>query len=415
MQSSAKSKRQTSRTDDPGGEPALVRLIRDEIARGGPMTFARFMELALYHPAHGYYTSGRCVIGRGGDYFTNVSVGSLFGEMLALQLREMWRHLGQPAEFVIVEQGAHDGRLAADILGAATAAKDGFADAIRYVIVEPFAPLQAAQAGTLREFGGRVTWRSTVDELEPFSGVCVSNELLDAMPVHLISRGENSASWQERYVSVNADALEFEAGALSNDELSVAAAALPQVHGAYQTEINLAASAWTRAIAGRLERGYILAIDYGYGRAQYYAAERSCGTLRAVAAHRVVPSPLSNVGHADITAHVDWTSIAEAGIAAGMSVAGFTDQHHFLTGLLDSHPGFITSLDAGKRRGLQTLLHPEMLGRTFQVLCLRRGVDAAGLSGFRFGREPEAGLGIRGVTGDDVEIPSRGPTDGTVR
>src|ERR1700747_1043989 len=164
--------------------PDLTRCIRAEIEKQGPISFARFMQQALYHPEHGYYSSGRCAIGRKGDYFTNVSVGPLFGELLAAQFAEMWERLGSVEDFTIIEQGAHDGQFARDLLESLQKRAPEFYAALRYRIVEPFPILQHRQSRTLERFRDKVEWR---DSLQPFLGVHISNELLDAMPVRLIS------------------------------------------------------------------------------------------------------------------------------------------------------------------------------------------------------------------------------------
>ena len=168
------------------GNPALIELIRTEIKNRGPQSFAWFMQQALYHSEHGYYSSGRCAIGRTGDYFTNVSVGPLFGQLMAAQFAEIWERLGKIDNFVIVEQGAHDGQFACDVLESAQKRMPEFFAALRYRIIEPFPILQQRQSRILEPFCDKIEWR---DSLQPFVGVHFSNELLDAMPVRLISGG----------------------------------------------------------------------------------------------------------------------------------------------------------------------------------------------------------------------------------
>src|SRR2546423_9753601 len=166
------------------GNHALVRLIVAEIEKRGPMSFARFMHQVLYHPEHGYYSSGRCAIGRNGDYFTNVSVGPLFGQLLCAQFAEIWKQLGKIDDFIVVEQGAHDGQFAHDVLEFAKKSEPEFFASLRYRIVEPFPILQERQQRTLERFRHKIEW---LDSLQPFVGVHFSNEMLDAMPVRLIS------------------------------------------------------------------------------------------------------------------------------------------------------------------------------------------------------------------------------------
>ena len=375
---------------------SLIAHIRETIQRTGPVTFAWFMEQALYHPEHGYYSSGRAAIGRGGDYFTSVSVGPLFGRFLAAQFKEMWELLGSPGEFVIVEQGAHGGELAGDVLAAARKDAPEFFQAIRYVIVEPFALWQSRQAETLAEFNGRVTWEDSVADLTPFRGVHFSNELIDAMPVHLVKW--TGTEWLERHVSAVDDKFEFLDLPLSTNRLEERLQLIPSpLPAGYETEINLAALDWIAALGAKLIQGWILSADYGYTRDEFYAPHRNTGTLRAFARHQVLSSPLLRIGYADITAHVDWTSLAEEAAAVGLRVNGFADQHHFITGLLADEIGndLASSEDARTKRALQTLLHPGFLGMKFQFLALLRNVtvrDPPFRDAFRSGRAVVAGV-----------------------
>jgi SAM-dependent MidA family methyltransferase len=362
------------------GNPDLVTFIRETIRRDGPVRFDWFMEQALYHPEFGYYSSGRCQIGRKGDYFTNVSVGPLFARMLAAQFAEMWEVMGRPRDFTIVEQGAHHGEFAKDVL---TAMRD-FPAKLRYAIIEPFPILEARQKETLADFGGAVTWHKSLADPDPFVGIHFSNELIDAMPVRLISR--ETHGWQEKFVDISGPSFVFVNKPIDDRKLR---SRLPRIEDAgYETEVNLAAPDWIETLTRKLKRGFVLAVDYGYPRAEFYAPERTAGTLQAFAGHRTIASPLEDVGNVDITAHVDWTSVAESAEQAGLNLVGFTDQHHFMTGLLAK-----CSPDENERRALQTLLHPEFLGTRFQYLCLGRNVAGlAPLSGFRFARDARKAL-----------------------
>lgn len=377
------------------GDQALTDFIRQAIRRRGPVSFEWFMEQALYHAELGYYSSGRCAIGRRGDYFTNVSVGPLFGRLLAAQFVEMWESLGRPGDFVIVEQGAHHGDFARDVLGAVRERAPGFFSTLRYWIVEPFPILRERQEEALRDFGGKVTWEKSLGDLEPFCGVHFSNELLDAMPVRLI--GLTDAGWQERCVAESGGKFRFVLEPITDAELRRHLETIPpDLSAPYETEVNLAALRWIETLAQKLTRGYVLTVDYGYSRDEFYSPERTNGTLQCYAHHRIVPSPLTEIGHSDITAHVDWTSIAERAEAHGLSVAGFTDQHHFTTGVVTTlmPKQFDASADAATRRALQTLLHPELLGTTFQFLALARNAPERPLSGFKFARNPRSTLGL---------------------
>ncbi|HEY2140261.1 MAG TPA: SAM-dependent methyltransferase [Chthoniobacterales bacterium] len=371
---------------DPGNS-ALVDLIRDKIARDGPVTFAWFMDQALYQPDFGYYSSGRCQIGRRGDYFTNVSVGPLFGRLLARQFAEMWELLGRPGEFTVVEQGAHHGDFARDVLEAAKKEPDFFG-ALRYCLVEPFPVLEARQREALRDVPRKISWRKSVSELDPFTGVHFSNELIDAKPVRLISRDDRQ-DWKERLVDQRGEGFAFVAADIADENLTLHVKKLPRLGEThYETEVNLAASDWIESVSRKLNRGFVLAVDYGYPRAEFYAPQRTAGTLQCRKGHRLISSPFVEIGCVDITAHVDWTSITERAEQNGLGLAGFTDQHHFLTGLL----GNLGPQDSD-RRALQTLLHPDLLGTRFQYLALGKGTDKRP-GGFRFARDPRKTLGL---------------------
>ena len=389
------------------GNHALIERIRAEIKARGPVPFAWFMQQALYHPEHGYYSSGRCAIGRCGDYFTNVSVGPLFGRLLAAQFAEIWERLGKIDNFVLVEQGAHHGEFARDVLESARKRWPDFSAALRYRIIEPFPILQDRQLQTLTGFEDKVEWRDSIDALEPFSGVHFSNELLDAMPVHLIvsQRGRGlgastECAWLEKFVTLNGHMFGFVDQPIADQTLRDHLQKSPAQLAGYQTEVNLAALDWIDNLSRKLDRGYVLTIDYGYARDEFFAPHRSAGTLQVRAQHHLLQSPFDEIGHADITSHVEWTSIVERAEACGFEVKGFTDQHHFITGIISELAHDITQgdADAKAKRALQTLLHPEMLGRNFQILALGKNVDAlTPLAGLKFAREPRSVLGLDGV------------------
>lgn len=384
---------------DPG-TAALIATIREEIRRSGPMSFARFMEHALYHPEHGYYSSDRAALGRHGDYFTNVSVGPAFGQLFGWQFAQVWEAMGKGRDFVLVEQGAHHGELARDILQFIRDQAPELFATLRYRIVEPFARLQNRQREILAEFQGKVDWRESVEALEPVVGIHFSNELFDALPFHLIASqvrpdrdATTGAEWMERCVTMDNDDFVPTGQPIVDTALRAQAARLPPPPAGYETEINLAAPRLIRDLSRKLVRGYIIVVDYGWSRARFYDEERTAGTMQTRAHHALLESPFARIGEADITAHVEWTSLAEEGEACGLLLSGFTDQHHFLTGLIAAFPEFAEKASPKMRRALQTLLHPEMLGRSFQVLALSREMEgAAPLSGFKFARDPRSAL-----------------------
>jgi len=332
-----------------------------------------------------------------------VSVGPLFGQLLAVQFAEMWERLGKIENFVIVEQGAHHGDFARDVLESVRKRWPDFFAALQYRVIEPFPILQNRQSLTLAEFAAKIEWRASIDVLEPFTGVHFSNELLDSLPVHLIVWAETKPSlseWREKFVALNGDAFAFVEQPIGDRKIREQLQKLLAQPAGFQTEINLAAHDWIENLSRKLERGYVLTIDYGHPREEFYAPHRSAGTLQVRAQHRFLPSPFDEIGCADITAHVEWTSIAERAEARGLQVAGFADQHHFLTGILSELllDELSQNVDRKMNRALQTLLHPEMLGRSFQVLALGKAVDpGARLAGFKFAREPRSALGLEQV------------------
>lgn len=359
----------------------LSEIIREEIAASGPIPFRRFMELALYHPEHGYYGSGRARVGRSGDFFTNVSVGPLFGKLLARQFAEMWELLGKPTEFSIVEQGAHEGHFAHDACTALRGQAPECFAALRYRIVEPSERLAALQRERLA--GLPVVWVSSLEALPRFVGVHFSNELVDAFPVHLVRW--NGAEWEERHVEVAADGFAFSERAIESPELIEPVAQLPQpITEGYTTEVNLAAGQWISEVTAKLVRGYVLAIDYGHLAEDYYRPDRVDGTLSAYKSHRREADPLQEPGMLDLTAHVDFTALMESGKRAGMRFAGFADQHHFMVGLGAIH--FPDGAPSADMRAFQTLMHPTMMGMAFKVVAFAKGDAPEKLQGFRFAR-----------------------------
>jgi SAM-dependent MidA family methyltransferase len=368
----------------------LELIIRDEISTAGPMRFDRFMELALYHPQHGYYAAPS-KIGREGDFFTSVSVGPLFGRMIARQARQMADLLDEPV-FWIVEQGAHDGRLAHDILEEARSMAALFSR-LRYLIIEPSTAAMEAQRKALGEFESKVEWCAAPDQWsgERPAGLFLSNELVDAFPVRLVQRG--SEEWRERHVMADGDgALVWCATAALDDELRDAIRQLglpePPQPAPYSTEINLAARRWMQDITGFMRRGYIVTIDYGYPASVYYAPFRSEGTLTCYQEHRKGRNVLAEPGAHDITAHVDFTALVSVGEKAGWQPLALVDQQRFLTGIAhDELAGTaVYSPDlAGQLQAWRTLTDPGFLGSQFQVLIQAKDAPG-GLDGLRFAR-----------------------------
>jgi len=357
--------------------PGLSGRIAEEIDRLGPMRFSRFMELALYDPSEGYYASGKAGVGRDGDFFTNISIGPVFGEILAAQFLEMWEILGRPEDFTLVEQGANDGRLSEDILNGL--ANTPLAKA-RLIIIEPFAPLREKQKARLA--GQRVEWVEAPEHLPNFTGVHFSNELFDALPFDIIK--SRAGRWELQRV-------QFLDGTFSLKPAEVLNLDWPAPTEDFVSEIRVGQRELLSTISSRLQRGFLLAIDYGMTREELLAPHRSSGTLACYAAHQRDDDPFQAIGQKDITAHVDFTALAEDLRASGLEPARYTDQHHFLVGAaerlllsLDGQPPTLATLK--KLRSLRTLLHPETMGVQFKVLLASKGVSTPTISGFRHAR-----------------------------
>lgn len=307
-------------TEPPGDEPDLVVEISREIEQTGPITFARFMELALYHPTLGYYRSARPGPGRGGDFLTAPETHPIFGQVLARHLEELWARLGKPDPFVVREYGAGGGALAEAVLG--ELARPG-GPLARTVLYDPrevnphrrrelLARLTAAGLGHLVLAGPTPSVRPGT----PVAGVVIANEFLDALPVHRVIR--RGARLQEilvgregnRFVDVPTEPTTPELAARLRAE------AIDLADGQV-AEVCLATDDWLAEVAAGLQRGYALVIDYGHPAAELYAPVRGAGTLLGYAAHRVVDEPYANVGRQDLTAHVDFTAVNAAAVRRG--------------------------------------------------------------------------------------------------
>jgi SAM-dependent MidA family methyltransferase len=379
----------------------IAELIRER----GPVTVAAFMDLALYHPELGYYARAAQRSGRAGDFFTSVDVGSLFGELLEVQLAEMSRVIAGRAANAeniagsaistsaavaavdLVEAGAGNGRLSADILRAAKQRDPDFYESIRLHLVEASAAARGAQAATLGEVADRLV--SSGPALpDSFEGVLIANELLDAMPVHQVVMREDGL--REVYVTATDDCrLKTAEGPLSTPALSDYLARVEAtLEPGWRTEINLRAIDWVRGAARRLRRGFMILIDYGHEAAHLYSDSHSAGTLTAYVQHRSAgpdasphtPPWLQQPGDRDLTAHVDFTSVRAAAEAEGMTAIDCLEQGSFLLGLVEG----VDFSDSKRRNALKTLVWPGGMGTTFTVLILGKQVGAPALRGASF-------------------------------
>ena len=340
-------------------------IIRQEILATGSISFARFMEIALYCPKIGYYEGSSAPVGRRGDYYTSVSVGPLFGELLACQFAD-WLARSRPSADLIIEAGAHDGQLAFDILTALR--RDGPELDLRYGIVEPSGVRRDWQRAKLEVFAGQVTWFASLEEMPEVSGILFSNELLDAMPAHVLRWREGQ--WLEVKVSIAGDDLVWREGALEQDvgQPVVPQELAPFIPDGYQIEASPAARHWWQTAARKLVAGKLVTFDYGGRTEDLLSPHRQAGTLRAYHRHQVARDVLANPGRQDLTADVDFTEIERAGEGEGLRTECFVSQEGFLGGIVPRIAGW----NPERVRQFQTLTHPDHLGRAFKVLVQSR-------------------------------------------
>lgn len=358
----------------------LVDALRAEIdAADGRISFARFMALALYAPGLGYYVAGARKFGEAGDFVTAPEISPIFARCLARQCRQV---LTQINDGDILEFGAGSGAMAADIL-LELEALDSLPQ--HYYIIEVSPDLQQRQRDTLMyrapHLLARVSW---LDKLpQNFHGVVLANEVIDAMPVHVVQFDGDAVS--ERYVAWQGEAFVWTDGPSSSAELQDAAVHLINEMGddftsGYVTEINLALNGWIAALGNMLTTGAVLLIDYGFPRHEYYHPDRTTGTLMCHYRHRAHPDPFVWPGLQDITAHIDFTAVAEAADAAALDVAGYTSQAQFLLGcglgeLLQQATTDDVRAHLTMTQAVKKLTLPNEMGELFKVMALTRNLD----------------------------------------
>ncbi len=366
-------------------KPELETLIRDQIRTQGGISFRQFMAQCLYHPQYGYYTGERCRIGKGGDFFTSSSVHALFGALIARQLVQMCELLGD-VPFIVAEQGGGEGHLALDILDALRRDFPAFYERIEYRMVEISPDNRRRQSETLGSHGDRVRW-CAFEDLAGMVGCFLSNELLDAMPVHQVEKQQGEL--REVFVTEGPEGLAEELRRPSTHVIfeHFNWLGLSPLEG-NRAEVNLDAVRWMRDVAGVLARGFVLTIDYGYPAAELYAPFRRGGTLMCYHRHSSSDNPYERLGSQDITAHVDFTALQKAGEEEGLVSLYFAEQYRFLMGL-----GFVEELmrlqaletDPQKaqalRLTLKNLILPEGgMGETFKVLVQGKAVGTPTLA-----------------------------------
>ena len=363
----------------------LTELLMSRIRSRGEMTFAAFMEAALYEPDLGYYTSPGRKVGAEGDFYTSMNVHSSFGRLIAGQICQFWELLGTPASFTIAEAGAGGGQLAQDILDAVSEQNQPLYALLTYRLIEKEPSLKEAQAQRLERHADRLAW-SSPEELDrgelKFTGCIISNELFDAMPVHIVEMTDDGL--KELYVGADANGFRERLAAPSTPELAAYLQRFEvNLMRGQRAEINLVAPRWVASAAATLERGFVLTIDYGYLTDELYTPQRKTGTLLCYHRHSTNENPYILVGEQDITTHINFSQLMEAGNDAGLATVWYGEQYRFLLGiglmdeLIRLEAEAETEQEKLKHRlALKKLMLPEGgMGDTFKVLIQAKGVE----------------------------------------
>jgi SAM-dependent MidA family methyltransferase len=357
----------------------LKQKIIEKIISQGPISFEIFMDMCLYYPGLGYYAKDPMNIGRSGDFYTSPHLHRIFGAMLGRQIEEM-RSFMESEEFRIVEMGAGMGWLAKDVMEYLKD-RDIFKH-LGYTIIEMNPSMQARQKKLLEEFGDKVGWAFSLEDIRPFTGFFISNELLDAFPVRLI---EMRDGLKEIYVSVEGDEL-IESAMQCGDEaksyLNEFNIELPE---RYRTEVNLRIKDWLGALNDKLSQGFILTIDYGYPASDYYGDERNRGTLLCYHRHRLNENPYQNIGEQDITAHVNFSSLKKWGDMFGLKTIGFCSQGTYLVSLgIDEAVKELygDSPDQFETAKIKGLILPQGMGESHKAMIQYKGAGEPALKGF---------------------------------
>jgi SAM-dependent MidA family methyltransferase len=378
------------------GHPELVQKLIARIDQNGPITFAEFMEMALYDPEFGYYTTDP-VIGAGGDYWTSSEVHPIYGDLLARQLAQAAAVIAPTGVFTILEMGAGRGTLAGHLLAALRREHPGLLDRLQYLIIERSAGLARRQQEHLLPFIQNsipVRWLSDLADFPPdsISGAILSNELVDAFPVHLVV--QRPLGLREIFVGWSAKSNEAD-GATSGAFIEVEAPPVDpsvphyferlgiRLQDGQRAEVNLESVDWMRQIARRLAKGIVLTVDYGHTASDLYSPLRKDGTLLCYYREMVSDDPYVRIGLQDITAHVDFTSLALIGEQEGLRVTGFTNQLHFLVGLGIEEAFAGVDPESKESVFLRRLLRPGGMGTTFKVLVQHKGMAAPVLDGLK--------------------------------
>jgi SAM-dependent MidA family methyltransferase len=359
---------------------SLREIIIEKIKKEGPISFRDFMEMALYYPGLGYYTSSQNIIGKQGDYFTGSSLGPVFGAMIARQTEQMWEITGKK-NFTIVEYGAGTGALCHDILDYLKNNKE-FYEGINYCIIEKSPVMREKEKAHLP---GKVSWYNSIKELPSITGCVLSNEVADNFAFHRVEMGEELMEVYVDYKDGFAELLR-PAPQILRDYFAELNVTLPQ---GYRTEINLEATQWISDIASVLKQGYVLTIDYGYLSEDLYNERRKEGTMMCYHRHTLNNNPYIHIGEQDITAHINFSALIHWGAKCGLHYRRLTNQSNFLLSLGFNdylrNTGVSTGQMAAKAMQASFLTHTLLseMGRKFKVLVQSKGVRDKALTGLK--------------------------------
>ena len=369
------------------GHPGLVQKLVARIEREGPMPFAAFMEAALYDPEFGYYMTAGPRIGREGDYYTSLDVHPVFAELVGRQIVQAADTISPTGEFTIVEMGAGKGLLAQHLLNTFRRDHPDLLSRLRYLLVERSPAMVETQKQRLRDLTGAgvsIAWVPALDAVpaDSITGVFLSNELVDAFPVHRVVK--RPVGLREIFVGWDgAHFIEIEAPPFSPELEAYFARIGISLEVGQQAEVNLQALKWMKQVGTRLRRGLVVTIDYGHAATDLFAPARKTGTLLGYYRHNVSDSPYIRVGQQDLTAHVDFTSLALAGQDVGLEVTGFTNQLHFLIGLGIESSFAGLDPESPQSAAMRELLRPDGMGTTYKILIQHKGISAPQLGGLR--------------------------------
>jgi len=347
------------------------------------------MEMALYYPGLGYYTKETATIGKKGDFYTSPHLHPVFGMMLGKQMQEMWESMGKPEDFQIMEMGAGMGYLARDMLDYLQTT--GLFRHLSYTIVEMNPSVAARQQELLSGFSGIVRWVGHPGEAAGITGCIVSNELLDAFPVRLVEMDDEV---MEVFVTEKEGELAELNKKAAPEVLTYLSEFAPDLPKGYRTEVNLRIREWLAGISSQLVRGFILTVDYGYSAKDYYSEDRSTGTLLCYYRHQINETPYQHIGEQDMTAHLNFSSLAKWGQDNSFKTIGFSSQGTYLVSLGIDRA--ITELygdapDPFELAKIKGLIFPQGMGESHQVMVQYKGKGAPVLRGFAL-RNRKAGL-----------------------